>query len=289
MYEEFSNQSVRDLAWVIRSPELMLLTENLAANDGVLGNEDNFLRNLDKNPKNLEQYIHKGLQKRAALGKYFEVLIEYWLHHQPEFEILATNLQAYDGQTTVGEFDFLMLNGGKPLHLEVATKFYIGVRNSEKWDNWVGPRAFDRLDMKMDKLLNKQLQLAYSTAGKAAISEIFDKKPQAKLVFKGVFFCHYSYDAPKWPKAANPEHLKGLWCRFGELADLAELFEDWQIANKPHWFAPYIGGYKDFKQLFAEVESHFKTSDVPILLSAKNSTGEQKIFVTGDNWQPITE
>lgn len=293
----YQHQSVRDLAWVISSPPLMTLPD-VACHDLERHDGDVWLKQLDSEPDVLEHAIDQ--MKRPILGAYFETLVAFGMEHQPESTILATNLQVREDKLTIGEFDFILHTPSSPSHVEVAVKFYLQTHSSSEWHHWIGPRAHDRLDNKMDKLLQHQLRLSTHPSGQKMLESIGIDYVDPKLLFKGYFF--YPYDQyisgqMVAPLHANPHHLKGWWCRINEIDKLKHYSCLWAIPNKLSWLSPACYQSSEqlmpYKVLANTLEYHFKGNDSALLLTAlaPNEQGtwieQHRGFILPENWPEV--
>ena len=174
--DTFNNQSVRDLAWAVSSAPL--IRQPLIGHDGseCMWPDSHWFQSLyaqsiglfekaDASPGELDELL--AAQKDRRLGKYFETLWYYFFAHHPGYEILANNLQIIIDGRTLGEFDFIVLDraSGKTVHVEVAVKFFLATGDPGRGEtrdmaNWYGPNLRDRLDQKVDHLIQRQVRLA---------------------------------------------------------------------------------------------------------------------------------
>lgn len=143
--EGFRHQIVRDLAWAIASPPLMILDD-----PGCRWYDDQWyqyqysvsvpwLKALDRQPEQLQQRVDSLRDRR--MGKYFETLWAFWLEQETRYEVIQQNLPLRGDGDTLGELDFLLLDKttGKYLHWEMAVKFYLGVGDTRSQASWDGP------------------------------------------------------------------------------------------------------------------------------------------------------
>ncbi len=167
---------VRDLAWVIGAP--VLPDAAFPAYTGRVVDDawcrtqlqtcTPWLAALDSEPRSLHDFIAARPTRR--LGHYFESLIAFWLAYLPGMQIIATNLQVKDSQRTLGEYDFLLRDASADIcHWEAAVKFYLQAEPQAEQHVFIGPGARDRLDLKLDRVFSRQLQLGYTPAGREAL------------------------------------------------------------------------------------------------------------------------
>lgn len=113
-------------------------------------------------PMKVEAFT-KEITQNLRLGKLVERFVFSQLGEDSECQILAENLQIQDGKRTIGELDALILDKGKPIHLEIVYKFYLfdPHENDNELSHWIGPNRKDSLLQKLEKLREKQLPLLY--------------------------------------------------------------------------------------------------------------------------------
>jgi hypothetical protein len=214
----FQNPHVRDLAWAISSPPLLL-----PGDGGQIWYSDEWyrragaesaalMRDTDNHPQRLEAMLDERSDRR--LGHYFETLWAYWLSVNPRFELLGRNLQIKEQGRTLGELDFIVRDRaiGKCLHWELAIKFYLGRGDTSLQSNWLGPGKKDRLDLKVDHLLNRQLK----HGSHPRVREWCDSRgihiDARAVILKGRLFYPLDRDLKcDSPQHANPHHLRSRW------------------------------------------------------------------------------
>jgi uncharacterized protein len=222
----FHDPAVRDLAWLLFSPDLLSASRAGAplACPVATGAERDatlvWLAALDRDPAELHAQVHKPSLTR--LGFYAEALLEYFLRHGPHARLIAANVPLRTAERTLGEVDFLLENQrGERLHWELAVKFYLHVGEGEEaatLARYVGPNLQDRFDLKHARLLNHQLVLSerdeFASLG-------FEGPWRAELFVKGRLF--YRDGEPGLALNPPPElagdHLRGWWKTASEWRD----------------------------------------------------------------------
>ncbi|MFV8781396.1 DUF1853 family protein [Microbulbifer sp. SA54] len=131
------------------------------------------MRNALHNP--LQRALEASASRR--LGIYFENLWAFAFEHHPDYRLLARNLPLRDGTRTLGELDFLVehLPDATYEHWEVAVKFYLQVG-----DDWIGPGLKDRLDIKLERMLNHQLPVLHTSTGHRALDSLAEQQMQRR-------------------------------------------------------------------------------------------------------------
>lgn len=104
-------------------------------------------------------------KEKTRLGKLVEEFTFTQLKQQSKVNWIAENIQIQKGKTTIGEIDALFHFNSKPIHLEIAYKFYLydTIRNYElPLSFWIGPNRKDSLVYKLNKLENRQFTLLHN-------------------------------------------------------------------------------------------------------------------------------
>jgi len=272
--DSLRDPAVRDLAWVIGAPGLL----DAAAYRGRVVDDAwcrsqleaclPWLTALDAAPASLHDFI--AARRTRRLGHYFESLIAFWLAQLPGTQLISNNLQAQDGQRTVGEYDFLFRNASAEVcHWEVAVKFYLQARPLPEQCAFIGPGARDRLDIKLERVFTRQLELGNTPAGRAALPRgIVPGKAQAFI--KGYLFYPAMQNGElPLPHAVIPgisgTHLRGWWMR-QPVAELPQAAPDtrWMILPRLRWLAPVLldtdDGIMTNNEMCAAIDQHFAAS-----------------------------
>lgn len=300
---------VRDLAWAIGSPGLM--DDTWAAYAGCVVDDAwcraqlkicaRWLAALDMEPHSLHDFIIQRPTRR--LGHYFEALIAYFLAHIPDTQIIATNLQVQDAQRTLGEYDFLFRDtDGHICHWETAVKFYLQAEPLFEQRAFIGLAARDRLDIKLDRVFQHQLQLGHTVAGRAALPKgIVLKKTQAFI--KGYLFYPATqagkYFIPITPiPGVSDNHLSGWWIRH-PVGLLPQTTPDsrWTTLPRLCFLAPVrldAGAIvMEQAEICAALNAHFSVSSEPVQVielqrDIDNSWHEAtRGFVMSSKWPTI--
>lgn len=176
--------------------------------------------------------------KRQPLGRLFEQVVHAALKcAYPDRTVFANVRLA--SKSHPGELDFVIANLSQTIHLEVAIKFFLYIADSlPKKSSFVGPQLKDRLDLKLDKLIAKQLAhpipkdlIQTATAG------------TTRALWLTGMLCYPAQDflLERFPDftalGLNPLHHKGWWIR---QQDIPSVFTDNYFVElaKPQWIAP---------------------------------------------------
>lgn len=251
----WQHQIVRDMDWMLSSPPLLLPSAPNAASPDIhwVSNQDcqrmyavsqSWLAELDRQPNLLQTAINNNRDHR--LGSYFETLLAFWLSwpENPLFRLIAKNLAIRDRNRTLGEMDFLVQSreNCEFQHWEVAVKFYLGTSPGGHYANWQGPGLKDRLDIKVDHLLQHQLRLGESAQAKKAFQSIGIPacQPRPVCFLKGRLYYPLTAHIPDWaPHDANPQHLHAWWLSFDEFIQRYRHSPlQWLLLPRTAWLTP---------------------------------------------------
>ena len=239
--------------------------------------------------KNLSnEWAWYGAPRR--LGRRFESLLTAMLEQSDACKLLKHGLVVRDNKQTIGEIDYLIKLPDSVLHLEVAIKFYAGVGQPGDPAStilWIGPSCRDRLDRKINHLLNHQLKLCSTEFGRRALSLSNLPLPQSSL---GLI---YGYLIQPWQQINEiPQQTKqvrrAFWTTHSEaLAAMRHLSRPysteygWTLIERDQWIAPHFGN--------SQLPQVPKAIDPPVqadcyALQPKRSAGEEKLrlFVMQD-------
>ncbi len=254
-WETYRRPYVRDLAYVLACPNVLTEWLDVAPHQNthtVSVHSASFwqqqfegyqqrLKELDTT--NDYQALTRYLLKRPSpnrLGFHFEGLLSFWLEDGfarklHPYEILANNVQLYNGKQTIGELDLILYNHKEHLmeHWELAIKFFMGSPPFEPI-NWVGINSNDNLQRKMTHMQTKQF-----------CSVWVDTKNHRKVkidkrygVIKGRFFLPMSitcFVSPHWLTSSFPMHE---WCDKTDSATLATIdIAALRAAHYIEWFS----------------------------------------------------
>ena len=296
--------AVRDLAWVMGSPGLLDATypeyQGQVVDDAWCNTQleryKPWLAELDLLPAALHDFIAARPTRR--LGHYFETLISYWLHHLPEMQIIATNLQVQHEQRTLGEYDFLFRDKNNGVtHWEAAIKFYLQQEPQAEQRAFIGPGTRDRLDLKMNRVFQHQLVLGHTPSGQLGLPAGI-KLEQTQAFIKGYLFYHASAFSNMNIPGVSAAHLSGWWIRH-TLEKLPQTSADsrWIIMPRLRWLAPVrLENDTDLMTtvtLDVMLDAHFKLSQNAVLVfeMGRTAAGEwreqSRGFVVCRSWPVV--
>lgn len=176
-------------------------------------------------------------QKKLRLGKWIEIFTAFQLQQIDGIEFITENLQIRNNKQTIGELDVLLLQNEKPIHLEIAYKFYL-YDDTQVYTNfldyWIGPNRTDSLMLKLKKLINKQLPLLYKPETKEVLNALGFKSQNFEqfVNFKAQLFVPYN-KRPIEFNLLNKDCVQGFYIHFSEVELIADYL--FYIPTKLDW------------------------------------------------------
>jgi len=237
---------VRDLAWVISSPSLISRDSGMVS-DSWCGDtfETNLsaLQRLDAAPIHLLNLLEKNQSPR--LGRYFEVLVGYWLREISGHEVIAQNLTVSDASRSLGEFDLLFRDQTtcRVMHWELSVKFYLKFKGQ-----FIGPNPRDTFDKKINKVFGQQLRLSRLSEARSRLQSLIGDEPiYPKAFIRGRLFYPALSDwrHPEIIDGISRNHERGWWCYHSELdrwSARCDREHRWLILGRMEWMSPVERG-----------------------------------------------
>ncbi len=284
----FNHLIVRDLAWAIASSPLLVSEHDELLTDDwfqkvYLGYLPR-LYALDNQPGPLLAFMNKT----NRLGFYFEKLWHFFFLDHRNFEVLLAHYQVNDGKQTLGEFDFVVrdVKSGRITHYEVAVKFYLGYQLN-KYSNkyWYGANANDRLDIKLNHMLDHQSKLSALPCTKQLLNDLNINIDDARIILKGrLYLAHNSNSQSNNTGTATQTDDNTVthhcqWITAQAFLDEQSHFE-WFRLEKLSYLAP-----RRLKEVCPWPIENAKTLEHPVqLLRFKDNVEAQRLFVVPEKW-----
>ncbi len=274
-------QAKRDLVWAIASPSLLNTDDDCVE-------PPHALLPGDVDAADLGCFLDQHAKHRV--GRYFELLVLYYLQRIRGVEIVAHGHQLRAAGRTLGELDFLFRDeAGRLVHWETAVKFYLRFDGGGlSLPEYIGPNAVDTFERKVSRLFDHQLKLPVTEFGDLGTRRAF---------VKGRIFYHVSSgDLTDHDERLSVDHLRGQWLYATEVDQFCASSECcvFRLLQKPHWLAEEItGGSSDLleeRDQFADLLCrHFAESSAPVHAAAFGSsehgqTEHSRLFVVSDAW-----
>ncbi len=143
---------------------------------------------------------------------------------------------------------------------------------------WRGPNSADRLDRKLARLQEHQLQLSLSDAGRSALKGIGIDHCERQLRVAGTLF--YVGGQAATTSGLHPDHCRGHWLRAAALNDQWQACTTgefpWRLLEKPQWLN---ANYESAQPLNDSIVK--RTFRHPLMLINANL---ERCFVVPQNW-----
>ncbi|MCW5588163.1 MAG: DUF1853 family protein [Legionellales bacterium] len=234
---QFNHKIVRDLVWLLISPNLLDDTRHSVIlpqrwGETIFYENKVWLQQLDRDPGLLINFLNQYPTQR--LGLYFENLLHFLLQQLSCFTLINQHWQYHYQGKTLGELDFLWFDhrDRQYYHVETAVKYYLHHGKTGQLRYFIGPAKKDTLQKKLSHLLKQQLPFIrfYPEA------EIF----HSKILLKGYLFYHQNR-FPKRSLLINPQHSQATWYRFQQDSMPWETLSSscWCVLNRLEWLTPF--------------------------------------------------
>lgn len=177
------------------------------------------------------------LPTNLRLGHLAEKIVSELLHASANYDVLYENVQIKDGQTTIGEIDFMVedLVNKQVIHLELAYKFYLydpGI-SSHQMHNWIGPNRKDSLHEKLEKLKTKQFPLLHHANTKEQISEEMIAGADQQLCFLVSLFTPYDFQESL--QSSYQRAIRGYYIDLDGFYRLHQPGHQYYLPTKTEW------------------------------------------------------
>ncbi len=219
----------------------------------------------------------------------------FFIERDEETRLIAHNIAVRDDKgRSLGEFDVLYENRitGEIHHLELAVKFFLELPaplTANPLSRWLGPNSADRLDLKLNRLLEHQLPLAHTPEGLNSLRVLGVQEFSSQLQVGGILFRGPNASIASTARASAPvgippadtagirlsnDYLLGDW---QSLDNMDKPDNEWRMLPKPDWLgASYDTATPVDEQMLKE-----SVSRRPIMLI---NTQNQRRFIVPDGW-----
>ncbi len=295
---QLTDPCVRQLFWCLFSPQLAQVSNTTTFTLDLNPNMKHWFLALEQDSQPLHDYLEQ--RNHRLLGSYFECLWQFFFQFNPDWQLLAHNVQVIENKQTLGELDILANHQQtKAIHLELAVKFYLQhpLHDGSLSRHWLGPQCRDRLDIKLGKLNDKQFPfLRHPAAMNTLIERQLPVPSQQGLVLKGYLF-HQWQQAYTLPTQVNKQCLMGQWLHQSNIKQLVKGHQKWLVIEKPQWLGVVKSSFDtqapllSASQAIALVQHHFLQSlhkHALMLVKMQNREGHlsesQRFLIVNNDW-----
>ncbi|MBR7778035.1 DUF1853 family protein [Undibacterium rugosum] len=295
---DVADPDLRALIWLLTSPHLLSPEACWYGADvsaAFLSERDllSDIRRIVDAPQTFKGLLAGPATRR--LGLYAENLLHAYF--QLVFPGSRRGLQIHDAQgRTIGEFDFLIPEGTRWTHCELATKFYLFHPATSDSDgqqpdvyDYLGPNLADSLGAKMHKIIHSQMRLGQQPQ---AVVKLGQAPDQVGALIKGWLFYREADSHCLLPlPGVAPDHCKGKIWTLQELRHQAA----WEgcLLDRLEWLAPArVDAARSVcgVDVIEMISTQFALSDAPLMLAKlrRDAAGYaweyERGFVVPDDW-----
>lgn len=235
-------------------------------------------------PKDVEIVNDATSFKHHRLGKLVEEFVFYQLKNQDSVSWICDSLQIQEGKRTVGEIDALYYSEGRPVHLEIAYKFYLLDTidtYGEPLAYWIGPNRKDSLFYKLRKLHKKQFPLLHNSFTESYLDKynLNAQSIEQKMCFKAQLFLPFQNSVVD-VSPLNNQSIAGFYISYSEMV----LFTQYRfyIPDKIDWLVipNHQVDWIDYDSSLAIINAHIINKRSPLIWLKDNKDVLSKCFVT---------
>ncbi len=258
-----------------------------------------WLEALDRDASTLLEHLSK--QRSHRLGVYFEHLWHFFLERDPATDLVAHNFPIHHQGKTLGEFDciYFCRERRRHFHLELAVKFFLSHRqtttdeSASQWSEWLGPHTDDRLDRKIEHLMQRQIKLGDNPVAWEQLRSLGIFELAREVEIKGYLFQSCVDPLPPPPGFNPARHLNQYVGLSGLSAHLDELDRGstcgYSTLPRAQWLSSAcidMGMALSRMQLTSRLNNQMDADKRPQLAAAFDKAGKeiQCFFVTPTMW-----
>ena len=217
-----------------------------------------------------------------TLGKRMEWFFKNHVEIQPNWGLVASNLQIIKSGQTLGELDYILKHHvtNKLIHLELACKLYLydPETDGDETKCWIGPNRTDNLQLKIDKLNNHQLPLLYHPQTQLLLSE---RQIDVKNIDKQTCCLIGDCYVPLELYLQNKEVYSGWWMKWDEFEkENRNSTYGFFLPEKQDWFVnpAYNGKWKSFNEVMPDIKESIGRNQSS-LIWLKTEVSYKRFFV----------
>lgn len=236
----------------------------------------------------VQQSLDKDLPSLATnfvMGKRVERFFEWIIQKNPNYKLLAGNMQISRNKITLGELDFLLedLINQQVYHIEMVYKFYVYDPSlTSEMDRWIGPNRRDTLLQKTEKLKEKQFPLLFKpeTDDLLNLLDLNSINILQQACFKANLFVPKELQNQQFPEINN-KCVAGIWLHFEDFNSTG--YRDFQFyaPKKQDWpILPKHGEiWVNHSEIITQIENSFANKKAPLIWVKKPGNKFERLFV----------
>ncbi len=236
----------------------------------------------------LQQSLDKDLPSLATnfvMGKRVERFFEWIIQKNPNYKLLAGNMQISRDKITLGELDFLLKDiiNQKALHVEMVYKFYVYDPSfSSEMRRWIGPNRRDSLLQKTEKLKEKQFPLLFKPETENLLNSLGLNASEIlqQTCFKANLFIPKQLQDNHFPYINN-KCIAGAWLYFKDFISAEYRGFEYFAPKKQDWpILPEHGEtWFNHSEIIEQIEIHFQKKKAPLIWIKKPGNKFERLFV----------
>lgn len=226
-----------------------------------------------------------SLSSNFVMGKRVERFFEWIIRQNPDYKLVAENMQISRDKITLGELDFLLkdLINQQVYHIEMVYKFYVYDPSfSSEAQRWIGPNRKDTLLQKMKKLQEKQFPLLFKPETEDLLKslDLNSEEILQQTCFKANLFVpgklqdkHYS--------EINNNCIAGSWLHIKEFKTSNYKNFEYYAPKKQDW--PILPNHGEtwfsHTEIIDQIEVLFEHKKAPLIWVKKPGNKYERLFV----------
>lgn len=233
----------------------------------------------------IEEFKDISIKVKVAdtlrLGNYVEKLVAEHLKFDEHIEILEENLQIIDNKHTLGEIDCLLRKDRKPIHIEIAYKFYVydPTVGTSEIEHFVGPNRRDSLVLKLHKIKTKQFPLLQHTVCAKVLNNhgIKFNELEQQTFFKAQLFLPYNKEVSL--EKVNQNCIEGFYVNKKDFEEFDNC--KFYIPNKLDWIIiPHTHvNWLNYADTIEILKKFHERKSSPLLWKKDKNGNIEKLFV----------
>ena len=237
----------RNLWWLLTAPTIIEgeTTNSINSDErrSILENAWAWILRDIEEPNNIEGWFDNPHRQRK-LGLYAEDLLHYYLQWGSQWRVLWHDVQIQEHKRSIGAIDFIVEQDGVTEHWEMTVKFYLQLRPSGKWTDFIGADERDSLHQKWSHFFNRQLPLSSHPATLEQLKKENIPIPiRSRIWHCGLIFAEWNQtfvppETVHWGRCGDCQP-QGIWIRRRDF--IQEFFNSskrWTVRYHPDWLAP---------------------------------------------------